>query len=188
MPDVLGNLLKWLKPTPRYLVAMCLATGILLFLPPQYTPDGLRLQTKALNEQYGTWIVAAFLVSTALTLTAFTANAYAWLKPKITEHSGLRRGRQRLRKLTPPEKSILALYVAQNTRTQYLTMTDGVAAGLEHQHIIYRATHLSQSAYLAFAYNLQPWAWDYLTAHPDLLEPELSQARRRPAGCTVVGQ
>lgn len=44
-----------------------------------------------------------------------------------------------------------------------------VVLGLETEKIIYRASSLS-SYYTNFPYNIQPWAWEYLNQHPDLLE------------------
>ncbi len=48
-------------------------------------------------------------------------------------------------------------------------MSDGVVGGLLTKRILYRSSSLSLS-YTTFAYNLQPWAWEYLNSHPRLLD------------------
>jgi hypothetical protein len=46
-------------------------------------------------------------------------------------------------------------------------MADGVVGGLD-ERVLYRASNLGQSVDY-FAYNIQPWAWDYLNEHRKLL-------------------
>jgi hypothetical protein len=47
-------------------------------------------------------------------------------------------------------------------------MHDGVVGGLQAERIIFRATVLSRG-WDEFAYNIQPWAWEYLNKHRKLL-------------------
>jgi hypothetical protein len=59
-------------------------------------------------------------------------------------------------------------YIEDGTRTQDLPMHDGVVGGLQAERIIFRATVLSRG-WDEFAYNIQPWAWEYLNKHRKLL-------------------
>ena len=70
--------------------------------------------------------------------------------------------------LTPDERQVLRVYLESDTRTQYLDVQDGVAQGLAQARIIYRASNMGTLT--TFAFNVQPWAWDYLRAHRELLE------------------
>jgi len=79
-----------------------------------------------------------------------------------------------LQSLTPAERSVLAEYIVFNKSTTQQLISDGVAQGLVHKTILYRSTILSDE-WLAFGYNLQPWASKMLRAQPELLEPQLSQ-------------
>ena len=67
---------------------------------------------------------------------------------------------------------MLASYVVGNTKTLTLDLRSGVAGGLESSRIIYRSSTLGSLH--GFDYNIQPWAWDYLRQHRELLltEPE----------------
>lgn len=80
--------------------------------------------------------------------------------------------REMLNALSDEEKTLLRLYIAHNTKTLHLSLDDGVVQGLVHAEVLYRATTVSNPEYgaTAFAYNLQPWAWKYLKAHPEILE------------------
>lgn len=73
-----------------------------------------------------------------------------------------------LTRLSPPEKAILREYIEKRTKTQYFTASNGVIAGLEHSQLVYRATMLSTHGQL-FAFNIQPWAWEFLLANESML-------------------
>src|SRR5947209_1159978 len=73
---------------------------------------------------------------------------------------------KRLQSLTTAEKAVLRGYISERTRTQYLSIMDGVVTGLAAEDILYRASNASYSA-TEWAYNIQPWAWEYLSKHPE---------------------
>lgn len=75
--------------------------------------------------------------------------------------------RKRLRDLTPTEQRILRTYLVKDTRTLSFSVRDGTIAGLVQATILYRATSVGNV--FDWAHNIQPWAWDYLRAHPELL-------------------
>lgn len=81
--------------------------------------------------------------------------------------------REMLEALSEEEKSLLRKYIVRGTKTLHLPLNHGVVQGLVHTEVIYRATTVSNPDYgaTAFAYNLQPWAWKYLKAHPEILGP-----------------
>lgn len=76
---------------------------------------------------------------------------------------------QSLHELTPDEKSYLAAYVLDDVNTQYMQIDDGIAGGLNAKGIIYRASNVGDML-RGWAYNIQPWAKDYLREHPHLLD------------------
>jgi len=55
-------------------------------------------------------------------------------------------------------------------------MADGRVGGLEAEGIIFRSSNVGNIE--SWAYNLQPWAWDYLSAHPELLALEDANTAR----------
>jgi hypothetical protein len=79
-----------------------------------------------------------------------------------------------LNNLSLEEKAVLASYIAHNTKTIHLGMNSGLAGGLEAAGIIFRSSNIGSMG-TGIAYNIQPWAWDYLREHPELLYPERSE-------------
>jgi hypothetical protein len=161
----IGRLVEWIKLSPRHLVPLSLFTGFILFAPETWlSVFGL----VGFVSQWRPYFGAVFLLSTALLLGAAVLSAWEMVKHKRTEATFLRSRRERLHHLSEPEKEILRGYIEGQTRTQYLSMADGVAGGLVAERIIYRASSLGQSSDY-FAYNIQPWAWEYLNKHRKVL-------------------
>jgi hypothetical protein len=160
-----SNLLDALKLSPRYLVPVALASGFLLFSPADYlTVMGL----DTLVNSYRSWIGLVFLVSAALLITSLIQQAWSLSKVRYARFRTRRAAHKRLNHLTAEEKDILRGYIVNQTRTQVLDFASGVVKGLEHEGIIYQASPLG-SLLDGFAYNIQPWAWDYLNDHKELL-------------------
>jgi hypothetical protein len=158
------------------LAAIAIVTGLILFLPAQHLASfGLA----TFRDQYRPWLAGAFLLTTALSFTHACAAAFSFLTHiYLPGRRVIRAGHKRLHELTPPERAALAAFVARNTRTCAFHITDGVVSGLAQASIIYRSTNIGHPGSLfAFDFNIQPWAWRYLTKHPNLLEPELSHVR-----------
>jgi len=61
------------------------------------------------------------------------------------------------------------LALAEDKRTQYFEISDGIVQGLFLEGILFRPSNVS-SHYTTWAYNIQPWVWDYLNKHPDLVK------------------
>jgi hypothetical protein len=161
-----GKLVEWIKLSPRHYIAVSLASGALLFLPPR------AIQTLGLDQfrtTYRGWIGAVFILSSALLLSHPMALLGAQVSEWWKERAFLRSGRKRLKRLTPPEKEVLRRFIREKTRTQTLNFMDGVVAGLEQARILYRARNVGTMDG-GFAYNLQPWAWDQLQENQQLLE------------------
>ena len=60
--------------------------------------------------------------------------------------------------------------------TGYISYSDGRKAALEHNYILYRSAQVS-SRRMAFAYNVQPYALDYLNEKLKKGDIEISQGR-----------
>ena len=164
MVDI-SKLVDWVKLSPRYLLPLSLFTGFVLFAPKKWL---VVFGLVGFVADYRPWFGVAFLLSTALLLSAAFTALYGWAKAKREEATSLRSRRERLHHLSEPEKEILRGYIEGETRTQYLSMTDGVVGGLVAERILFRASSLGQS-FDYFAYNIQPWAWEYLNEHRKLL-------------------
>jgi len=168
----ISKALEWIKLSPRALTGVALATGAFLLLTPKHL-DYLGLTT--LNTQVRPWVAVAFILSAAL-LIAHVAFELASSLRKKWMHRVLRKFRRaELHKLSPEEKVVLASYIRGDTKTLVLAPDSGVAGGLEASKIIYRASTIGSLD--GWAYNIQPWAREYLLEHPELLElPDSEQA------------
>jgi hypothetical protein len=163
----LKNLVEAIKLSPRYLLPVCLFSGFVVFAPPEtLSIFGLT----DIVERYRPWFGLAFLASSVLLLGAALAALYGWLQTRRRERAMLKHGRRRLKRLTEDEKAILRGFIEGQTRTQYLPISDGRVRQFEMERIIFRASKLGQYPD-AFAYNIQPWAWEYLNKHPEVLDP-----------------
>ncbi len=161
----IGKLVEWIKLSPRHLVPLSLFTGFILFAPQRWLAI---FGVVGFVSDYRPWFGVAFLLSTALLISAAIVAGYGWAKQKREKVALLRSKRERLHHLSEAEKEILRGYIEEGTRTQHHSMSDGVVCGLQAECILFRASSLS-CGWDVFAYNLQPWAWDYLNKHPKLL-------------------
>ena len=108
-----------------------------------------------------------FLIAIVVLWCAFLLGKY------YGRHKGrksvLKELEQCLHDLTPKEKTYLSPYINENENTLYYKLDDEVSAGLEKKKIIYNVGKVERSI-PDKAFNLQPWAKDYLSKNPHLLE------------------
>ena len=83
--------------------------------------------------------------------------------------AALKRLEQLLHNLTADEKAYLSHYVIDGENTQYFKTENGVAETLEKKKIIYKSSSVD-NLMSDEAYNIQPWAKEYLVKNPHLLE------------------
>jgi hypothetical protein len=72
-----------------------------------------------------------------------------------------------LYKLTPEEKGYLMPYIETEKNTVNVGLDDRIMGGLVAKGITYRASSTGNMV-TGFAYNLQPWAREYLMTNPQL--------------------
>jgi len=157
--------LGWLKLPQRVLWALLVIAGFVLW-GPKWFASGLGLEQ--FIETYRMYLGVVFLLFLAATLPT----PIHWAASKAGEVVQERRHKEareaRLRDLSKGEKAVLRYYITNDTRTQTLNYADGITSALEEAEIIYRASNMSKS-YTNFAYNIQPWALDYLRKHPEVI-------------------
>jgi hypothetical protein len=166
MTDVLKSLLEFLKLTPRYLIAIGLVAGLLLFGSDKFR-DTLGLTKFAQDYRFVLGIL--FLSSIVLLLVGVGGGAIDRFQRWRRKQRAFRRITKRLHRLTENEKQILRFYIAKNTKANTLRIDDGVVQELAAEGIIYRSTTLGNMLE-GFAHNISDVAWDYLNLNPQLLE------------------
>lgn len=172
----LSKYLEAIKLSPKYLVPFVIVSGFLLFA----RPDILEIFGLAeLSAKYRPYIGGIFLLTAALVLSHWMISLYQWLAKRRLWSRRIKAAKKTLHNLTGEEKEILRAYIGGNTRTQYLQLESGVASGLELEYIIFRSSNIGNLD--GWAYNIQPWAWDYLNKHRELLftKEELESGRWR---------
>lgn len=176
MTDWLKHALEWLKTSPRYFFPVAVASAAILFLPEGFIkPLGLlslRIESQA-------YLGAAFLFSSCVIVCDGFLRFVAWARGKYGKRVALRDAIRRLEKLTPKEQELLRLYLEEQTRTQKFNMESGVVAGLVQANILCPAVR--QASMYEFPFNIQPWAWDYLNAHPEVVGYKVPQKKPQPS-------
>ena len=156
----------WLKLSGKQAFILCCITSIMLF-----TGDGMlvKLGLVKAKESLHIWLGLVWLVSVSILLVEIIHPAYNWVSQKINSYFNLKSYQQRLHDLTIEEKALLSEYIDRNTRTTSIEYSNGVAKELESAMIIRRASNLAHY-HNVFPFNIQPWAWEYLVKHPELLK------------------
>jgi hypothetical protein len=169
-----SKLLDAVKLSPKYLAPIALASGFLLFSPAHYL---ITLGLDTFVNSYRSWIGLVFVISAALLIASLFQLVWSWSKSTYDGFRRIHAGENRLKHLTAEEKDVLRGYIVNQTRSQVLDFASGVVKGLEHEGIIYQASPLG-TLIDGFAYNIQPWAWDYLNDHKELLVETNSDSER----------
>ena len=162
---------EWLSKSIPAQLAVAIASGVVLF-GPEWMIAGMGL--RAIRDDYRPVLGGALLIIVSLLCAEGASTVLGWGRQRIVGRRNDQIRIRRLHDLTPHERVALRGYLEHDTRTRYFQPSNGVAQGLVHAQIIYRAANLSSPAE-GFAYNVQPWAWHYLRAHPELVELEPEQ-------------
>ena len=160
--DWITKIVESLKLKPRYVLMAAVFSGAILFLPEKIL-SGIGVLT--LQKDYRAWFGLGFLLSLCILVVHLAAHTKDFIRSRVQ----LRAMRRCLHGLTEEEKDVLRYYIGGKTITQKLHPMNGVVAQLEAREVIGRSTSMG-SIIEGWAYNIQPWAWDYLNKHPHLLD------------------
>lgn len=163
---IIKPLFELLKQPLRYSIGLGIVAAIVLFLPSSMVE---KLGLLKYRDEGKPYLGVVLLVCIAIAI----ANGIGFGVSEYNHYRFLLAGKKRLHRLTIKEKQILRAYIEGQTRSVYLDVSSGTVNGLVAESIIYRSSQLSNpmAGLTAFAYNIQPWAWDYLNDHRDLLGP-----------------
>ena len=156
--------IEWVKLSPRYLFPIAISSGILLFSGETIIET---LGLAEITNSYRSIIGIIFLLSFALVVASWGLSLGNIIKNAWLRNRKFRNLKKRISDLTLEEKDVLLGYIQNQTRTQYLSIENGVVIELESLGIIYRSSNIGDIE--SWSYNIQPWAWKYLNEHPELL-------------------
>jgi hypothetical protein len=159
------TLLQLLKLAPRYLIALGLMAGFMLFANEALLQ---RLGVLEFAQHYRPMLGLALVVTGALFLMAVLVGVLEAIRRAWRKRQFNRRQTKRLNRLTEDEKQILRFYIAKQTRANSLRIDDGVVQALVAEGIIYRSASMG-NVFEGFAYNISDTAWEYLNVNPGLL-------------------
>jgi hypothetical protein len=167
--------INWIKLSPKYWLAIALVATALICLPLEITG---KLGVAEFVDKYRMWIGFVCVVSWGFLFThlmcASKDSVLGWWRKKRLVHHG----REALQNLSPPEKRMLAEYLIFETKSRKQDFQSGIVHELKRANILYQACS-EGTRMTGFAFNLHPWAWEELQAHPELLEPELDETQEK---------
>lgn len=158
--------LEWLKLGPRHYFVVAAASGLVLLLPQAVLT---RLGLESLPAWGRPALGGAFVISFALLAGHGLAELWQQLRRWVKWRMEIMRGRRSLQQLGREERDLLRRYLEDDTQTQFVSYTEGVANGLVAKGILYRASIVA-AHFQTFAYNIQPWAWQELKRHPEWVQ------------------
>ena len=149
MMEKLTNLADYFRKIPAaFLVAIVTVLGLMLFLPEEYAQI---VAVDGFRNEYRVYLGPAFL----LTLSFCAARVFIFIMQGQAQRKALKRKQKDLQKL-------------------YVGMEDGVMSGLRAKGITYLAANTGD-VLNGFAFNLQPWAREYLESNSHLLDGYVGQ-------------
>jgi len=162
MTEKLMRVTDYFRKIPvAFLIAIIFVLGLILFLPSEIA------KTLAIDKFRDTYRV--FLGPTFLLTVAFLgARIFTSLMKSYSKKQYIKIKQESLYKLTPEEKGYLVPYIKGQKNTIYVGIDDGIMNGLVAKKITYRAANMG-NLLEGIAFNLQPWAREYLEENPHLL-------------------
>jgi len=154
-----------ISQTPKVLLGITIFCAVAILTPDQLLHRIGFLPYTGSMRQY---LFIVLLLSSSLLLSHFIFSLFPIIKGRFNGKVIIHRGKKRLKQLTQAEKEILRAYIQNDTMTQTFDCTDGTVLALEYEHIIYRASVLSQG-FTDFSYNIQPWVRKYLIKNQDII-------------------
>jgi hypothetical protein len=159
------KILDVLKLSATPALAVAFASGFLLFGDDSLTAA---LGMTDVITSIRPWIGGGFVVSVTL-LFAFVATAFGrWTTTRWTWAASARNLKKRLHSLAPDEQDVLARFLLERRKCLTFDAKDGLAQGLASAGVLFRSSNLGD-AIDGFDFSIQPWAWTYLNAHPEIV-------------------
>lgn len=163
MIEKLTGFAEYFQKIPvAFLAAIVSVLGLILFLPEDFAQI---LAVDSFRNEYRVFLGPVFL----LTLSFCAARIFTFLSRGYRKRQNLNKRKEALHNLTPEEKGYLIPYIEGQKNTVNVGMNDGVMAGLRSNGITYLAANMGSSIN-GFAFNLQPWAREYLKKNTHLLD------------------
>lgn len=166
--NISGDIANLLKLPLKIMLAIALASGLILFLPDHYIQ---KMYMVPFRNKYGFTIGIVFCISLSITVVSFVAFAYDFCVNKYYRKMFIKKAPERLRKLSSYQQAILYGLFMKDNHTKPLPYNDGAVRILEHNGYILRTSDTTIACDLdliEFSYTLQPWVIDELSQNKEL--------------------
>ena len=155
------------KMNTRFAFILLAVTSIFLFGSNELI-DNIGLNHA--RDEYKTWVGVSWLFSLGIVLADMLTPLLKFFRSKILWSLRQRKLQKRLHQLSEDEKGFLFYYLKHDTRTQPAPMSSGTVNGLVSSKVISLASSFPCGPDM-FAYNIHPWALEYLIENPECLYP-----------------
>ncbi len=154
--EILKSILKFIPVKPQHVLAVFVSMSFLVFIPDAFYS---RLGLLSFAAKYQGWFFLVWALCGAFLLV----ETIGWM---INQH----KRKKHLRNLSEDEKTTIARYLQNKTKTQILSDSDGTANGLVKKGILFMPSTGSKPH--ATPFNIEEWAWEYLNKNKNLVLPE----------------
>ena len=163
------KLLELVKLPVKTILALSVATGLILFLPNNIIH---KLYIDNLKEKYGFIIGIVFIISISIVFINIIIYIFNTIKEKISILKLKFYRKKILKSLDESEKNVLLEFMNSANKTVRLPIHSGTTIKLQNYKIISPAgnNHIVDARYMEIPYFIQPWAYEYLNKHKNLLE------------------
>ncbi|WP_312503707.1 superinfection exclusion B family protein [Lacrimispora sp.] len=166
--NISGDIANLLKLPVKIMIAIALASGLILFLPDYIIQ---KMYMVPFRNKYGFTIGIVFCISLSITVVSFIALIYDYCVNKYYKKMFIKKSPERLRKLSSYQQAILFGLFMEDNHTEHLPYNDGAVRILEHSGYILRTSEMTLASDLdsiEFPYTLQPWVIDELSQNKEL--------------------
>lgn len=164
------NFMEFLKLPTKIMVALGLASGVILFLPDAIVEKMYMIEFR---DKYGFVIGVIFILTVSILIITGIMAIYNYFKDKYTSKKVEENSGKFLVSLDTFKKAIVYGLYLEEDHTEELPLNSGAVVHLEHMMVIGKATnqyfidHLNNPV---FPYMLQPWVIEKLNNDNELLE------------------
>lgn len=131
--DWFGKAIEILKLPLKYIWAIVIASGLLVFLPQPWLN---KIHLDHLSQDYSTSIGAVFLISSVLLLVTIVVGSWNWIIGKIHSKKWTKARLAAIHNLDLQEKSVLREFFLQNQSTLSLPVDQATVAGLIEKGVL----------------------------------------------------
>jgi hypothetical protein len=171
--DWVGKIKDILSLGTRHIFIIAFIAWIILLVPEKISKF---FSVDTLIANYRPWIAAIAILATLIIIAGLVFDFITWISNQLR---GKWRSRQirseaiaNLYKLAPEERAFLRYYIGEKQRTYVVSVDHHEANSLVAKGILKGPSEIDKREKWNYRFEIQPWAYDYLSEHPHLLDEQ----------------